>query len=101
MNLLTISSKIEIYLPKHLIAELTPTQIRILEILSDTKRHKRDELKKALPFRYGGRRTFNISTHVTDMRIVLARAGQDIVCELHKNSLFYRWIKNLEKIRTE
>ena len=61
--------------------EFTPTQIRMLEILSDGLPHTKDELHKCC----GPSGLWAVPNHVSSLRKKLNRRGQDIVCRKVQN----------------
>ncbi len=68
----------------------TPTQQAMLDVLSDGKRHTRQELHACLPDPLGA--LSNIQPHLTAIRKKLQPKGHDIVCEYNRG-LFYRHIR--------
>ena len=59
--------------------KFTPTQVRILAVLSDGLPHRREELRDVLPDELGS--LDNVRPHLTAIRRVLRPRGEDIVCE--------------------
>lgn len=60
-----------------ILKEFTPTQERILAIFSDGLNHKKEELHKAVCPDSG---IGAIYSHIRDIRKILRRKGEDIVC---------------------
>ena len=71
----------------------TPTQSRILKLLSDGKPHRRVEIHACLEDELAAIEA--IKFHIMNIRIVLRRMGQDIVCELIGRSIHYRQVRLL------
>jgi hypothetical protein len=71
-------------------SEWTPTQARMLKVLSDGMPHHRDELKACLHDELGS--VSNIKAHLTAIRARLRRSGQDIVCQFHNGRYYYRHV---------
>lgn len=75
----------------------TPTERRILAVLSDGEIHMREELMKCLPDP-----EFSTNTHLNDHLVVLRKKlramGQDIVCVSHKRRYAYRQMRHLHSI---
>lgn len=72
----------------------TPAQQRILQVLSDGRAHCRDELLEKV---HDDRKT-EVSTlrwHISEIRKVLERRGQGIVCENlgGRRQAYYRWVR--------
>ena len=59
--------------------QMTPTQRRMLALLSDGKVHSKEEMHKCLCDELG--RIENISPHVTHLRQQLRTVNRDLVCE--------------------
>jgi DNA-binding SARP family transcriptional activator len=72
------------------VADFTPTQRRILEVLADGMPHRRESLHACLPDDMGA--LANLRFHLSQLRKVLRPLGQDIICQLYKNRLHYRHI---------
>lgn len=70
--------------------KVTPTQQRILDLLSDGMRHSREEVFTCLNDEL--QKLENIQVHLCHLRKVLRPKGQDIVCELFQRRLYYRHI---------
>lgn len=71
----------------------TPTELRLLLVLSDGKPHTRTELHAVLPDELGPYQ--NVQRHVSNIRKILRVQGQDIVCVWHKRTLCYQQIRLL------
>lgn len=69
----------------------TPTQRRILEVLSDGMWHHREELKKCLYDELS--RLKAVRDHISNMRKVLRPLGNDIICELANRRIGYRLVR--------
>jgi DNA-binding winged helix-turn-helix (wHTH) protein len=72
------------------VADFTPTQRRILDVLADRMPHRREELHACLPDDLGA--LANLRFHLSQLRKVLRPHGQDIICQLYRNRLHYRQI---------
>ncbi len=72
---------------------LTPTQKAMLCVLADGRPHTREELHACLPDELGA--LSNIQNHIAAIRKTLRSRGEDIVCEYHKRSLYYRHVRLL------
>lgn len=71
----------------------TKTQLKILLILSDGKPHTRQEIHAALPDELGA--LTNIKRHISDIRKVLRKQGQDIICTWHQRTFCYVQVRTL------
>ena len=71
----------------------TPTQLKMLSILSDGMPHTRQELHSCLPDELGP--LSNIRIHIHNIRKSLRSKGEDIVCETTGRALFYRHVRLL------
>lgn len=71
----------------------TPTQKRIIAVLSDGKRHERKEVLESLGDSQAGYN--NLHYHIHKLRRVLEEGGQTIVCELYKRKIHYRQVRLL------
>lgn len=71
--------------------KLSPTQKRILALLSDGHPHTRGALRRCLYDELGA--VSNVRYHVCMLRKLLAPLGQTIVCELHRNTIKYRHVR--------
>lgn len=70
----------------------TPTQQRLLRVLSDGQDHSAEELRAVLGDDMAGRSA--LSVHLTYLRKKLQRQGQDVVC-LFRHGFFYRHVRLL------
>jgi DNA-binding response OmpR family regulator len=68
----------------------TPTEERILRVLSDGLPHSHDDLRELLCDDMAVKRTIN--THVSNIRRKLKPLGQTIVCEYIRKRQHYRHI---------
>lgn len=73
----------------------TPTQQRILNVLADGMPHLRIELLGCLHDELGDRT--NLYPHLSRLRTLLRPQGQDIVCELQRRRVAYRWVRLLRR----
>lgn len=73
--------------------EFTPTEQRILKLLSDGQRHKRKEIHACLFDELSELKT--IRYHICMMRKVLRPKGEDIICEMYMGGLYYRHVRLL------
>lgn len=71
-------------------AKLTPTQRRMLALLSDGLPHTRRELHGCLHDDLGP--LSNVQPHVTALRKILAPTGRLVICELSGGRICYRII---------
>lgn len=72
----------------------TPTQLKILDLLSDGMPHLRKEIHECLWDEQGA--LGNIRPHISAIRKVLRPKGEDIVCELtYQRRLCYRHVRLL------
>ena len=72
----------------------TPTEQRLLTILSDGMPHKRSELLAVLPDELGG--FGNVRKHLTQIRKRLRPRGEDVICEFYQRSYYYRHVRLLK-----
>jgi hypothetical protein len=72
----------------------SPTQKRIVELLSDGMLHSKEEL-------YGLLLTANcvnhVQMHISNIRKVLRPVGQDIICTYKGTLTFYRLVRYLNR----
>lgn len=71
---------------------LSPTQTRIIRVLSDGMPHPREELRQCID---GMATIGNISNHLSAARKILRPMGEDIVCELLRGAICYRHVRLL------
>ena len=71
----------------------TPTQQRILALLSDGKAHRHEEIRQCLPDELGDRH--NIAAHLTAIRKVLRPRGEDIACQHIAREHYYIHVRLL------
>jgi hypothetical protein len=69
----------------------TATERRMLEVMSDGLPHSRDELWKCLADQLSKRQA--IRPALSRLRIKLREIGEEVVCELHKQTIYYRHIR--------
>lgn len=72
--------------------EFTPTELRMLEVLSDGRQHTRKELHACLYDELSSLKT--VKFHVSTLRKKLERRGETIVCVLN-NGVHYRHVRLL------
>lgn len=72
------------------VVRLTPTERRMLTMLSDGMPHDREELQKCLWDDRGDK--VNIKPHLSRIRRVLRLDGEDVICEFFGRTLNYRHI---------
>lgn len=70
--------------------KFTPTQRRIMHVLSDGLPHHRDEVLRCIDDPMASRS--NVANHILLVRRKLRPLGHDIVCELYRASIYYRHI---------
>lgn len=71
----------------------TPTQQKILDVLSDGLAHLREELHACLPDELGPLK--NVQNHITAIRRRLRPKGQDIVCVISNRGIRYMHVRLL------
>lgn len=76
--------------------KFTPTQLKILAVLSDGLDHKPEELLACLWDTDG--KVSNVQPHITALRKLLNPQGQDIVCVTRNKTSFYRHVRQLVPI---
>ena len=72
----------------------TPTEQRILVMLSNGKDHTRDELMECL-LDYKVATTIMLNHHIANLRAKLRMLRHDIVCISKCRKYHYRWVRNL------
>ena len=77
--------------------EFTKTQLRIVEVLSDGKRHHSLELQMYLRKHEpeGIAKHKSVIVHITGIRKKLRPVGEDIVCEYFQRKKYYRHVRLL------
>ena len=77
--------------------EFTPTQQRLLKVLSDGERHEKDELWECL----GDDKATgnNLRVHLTYLRKKLRAIGEDITTEFIYRKFTYRHVRLLSRAR--
>ncbi|MDB4786196.1 hypothetical protein OAG36_00530 [bacterium] len=73
--------------------KFTPTQERILKVLSDGRIHTKDELFNCLDDELADRNGSAVKRHLSIMRKQLRPNGQDIICEFFQRKRFYRHVR--------
>lgn len=73
--------------------KLPPVQQRILNLLSDGKRHSRVEIHGCLHDELS--KLNAIWGPISDLRKILRPKGEDILCEIQGRGIFYRHIRLL------
>lgn len=76
-------------------AEWTPTERRMLAVLSDGLPHTRGELHACLWDDHAALQA--IRFHISCIRRKLAPLGETIVCELHLGTVHYRHVRLLTR----
>lgn len=74
-------------------SRFTATEQRMLAVLSDGQRHRREELHACLWDNQGA--LSNIKMHLSNLRRKLRPKGQDIVTELYYGGIYIRQIRYL------
>ncbi len=69
----------------------TPTQAKILALLSDGLPHSRKEIHGCLPDELSNITT--IQAHISYMRKSLRPKGEDILCEIYNRTVHYRHVR--------
>lgn len=72
---------------------MTPTQVKILHVLSDGLPHKFEELQQVLPDNLGSRKVLNC--HLVNIRATLRPKGEDIICQFLLRQRQYRHVRLL------
>jgi len=75
------------------VADLTKTQKKILELLSDGDRHHKNDMIRDLGKQDSEDPGKLLRVHITNLRKILNPIGQDIVCQRYNRSLYYRWVR--------
>ncbi len=73
----------------------TPTQTRMLEVLSDGEPHSRQELHACLYDNDPQASLSNINNHITAIRAKIKPLGESILCVLVARQPHYRHVKLL------
>ncbi len=73
----------------------TPTESRMLEVLSDGKVHLRKELFDCLWDNDPQASRSNVNRHISSIRTKIKPIGGLIVCELVRRNIGYRHVKTL------
>jgi len=68
----------------------TPTQQRIMDLLSDGKPHCKDELQKCLSDELAGDTA--VGFHLTAIRKVLSKRNEGVLCVLVNRKIAYRYV---------
>lgn len=76
-------------------SDFTPAERRILDVLQDGMRHKRDEVFEALKNGDTQMDRTALHNHMQRIRQKLRPKGQDIVCEMYQQGLYYRHVRLL------
>jgi hypothetical protein len=76
--------------------KFTPTQQRLLKVLSDGMPHKREELMACLAD--GLSNPVTVNNHLADIRKFLRLIGQDIICEFIHRQRQYRHVRLLNSV---
>lgn len=71
----------------------TPTEQRMLEMLSDGMRHLREELHTCLWDEQSSLKAIRV--HICRLRVKLRRFGEDLICETDGRRLYYRHVRLL------
>jgi DNA-binding response OmpR family regulator len=75
--------------------EFTPTERRMLDMLSDGQGHRKEELHTCLSDELSSVETVRV--HIHTLRKKLQRSGHDIVCVINKGDAYYRHVITLPK----
>lgn len=79
--------------------QFTPTQQRMVDLLSDGLPHSRHELHACLNDEL--QPLIHITPHLTLIRKVLRPKGQDIICEIYNRTVHYRHVRLLHNPNTD
>lgn len=71
--------------------KFTPTQRRILALLSDNRPHTPEELHRLLPDELGV--VTNVRAHLTELRKKLREDGEDVSCDRVNGVSYYRRVR--------
>jgi DNA-binding CsgD family transcriptional regulator len=71
----------------------TPTEQRIVDLLSDGMPHKREELHACLSDDLASRTA--VQMHVSNIRKRIRVRGEEIICEYYHRNLYYRHVRLL------
>lgn len=74
-------------------SRFTPTESRLLSLLSDGLPHSKKELHACLYDSLGILN--NIQAHISHLRSKIRPKGEDIVCEYAKRQIWYRHVRLL------
>lgn len=74
-------------------ADLTPTQRKLAEILSDGLAHSREELMVAIDDELSGLQ--NLRQHLHNLRKKLLLRGETIIAEQIQFKYYWRWVRLL------
>lgn len=69
----------------------TPTQKKIMDLLSDRQSHHRDELRSCILDEYSNNLN-NLAVHLSHLRTRLAARRQTVACEQYSGKIYYRLI---------
>lgn len=72
----------------------TDTQQRIINLLSDGKKHKKAEVLSCLLDKQASYSC--LANHLCHLRKLLRPRGEDIICELSGYNIFYRHVRLLK-----
>jgi hypothetical protein len=75
------------------VPQFTPTQRRILAVLSDGLPHTPGELHACLDDELAGRNA--VQFHLSKLRKTLREVGQDVICEYYQRRFTYRHVRLL------
>jgi hypothetical protein len=75
------------------VAEFTPTQRCMYDLLADGLPHTREELRRCLPDDMGSRS--NIRSHIFRIRKILEPDGLDVLCVIGNRPISYRLVRLL------
>lgn len=76
----------------------TPTQQRMVDVLSDGQPHRREELHACLVDELGA--VENIRVHLSALRAKLRPLGEDILCEYRGHQFYYRHVRLIASNRS-
>jgi len=77
----------------------TPTEQRMLAVLSDGMLHTRDELHACLNDEHGP--VSNIRPHVHSLKTKLQPKGEDVICQYYRGGYYYRHVRILKSAYRE
>lgn len=75
--------------------ELTPTQQKLFNLLSDGQRHHKNEMLELLDLTYDRSDKLNLVMHISKLRKKILGRGLKIAMESYKQRWYYILVRNL------